>query len=126
MRKTRSLPMAVALGALIPVLIAGAPPRPELRKQCGAGAMFRKADLPPQALAALDFRMADSNEPFQSTDAIPAGPRLPFRRLICAEPIPGGYLVRFEHGGIGYRIETMRLSRQAHGSFVAESASPRE
>jgi len=121
MSKARPLSIAVALAVSLPFLVAAAPPRPELRKACGAGAIFRTASLPRQALAALGGRMADPNQPFQSSDAIPAGPRLPFHRLICAERTPDGYAVRFEYGGRAYGTRIVYLRREADGRFVEEA-----
>jgi hypothetical protein len=120
MRENRSLTAVLALSLLAPALVAAAPPRPELRKACAAGAKFRLSDLPSRALAALSFSMADSNQPFQSTDVILPGPRFPTHRLVCVEPIEGGLKVRFEYGGFGYGVSVVTLRRRADGSFVRE------
>jgi hypothetical protein len=101
MCKARSLAIVSALSLLAPALLAAAPPRPELRKACAAGAKFRLSDLPARARMALGFSIADSNQPFQSTDVILPGPR-------------------FEYGGIGYGVSVVTLRRQADGSFVRE------
>ena len=121
MRKIRLLAIAAGLTSLAPAAVQAQPPRPDLRSVCGANAVFRKADLPPPALAALRDPMVDPGEPFQISDDIPRGPRLPFRRLICAEPTRDGYAVHFERGGRGYGTVTVYLKREADGTFVEEA-----
>jgi hypothetical protein len=117
MGKILSLTIAIALS---PLAAAPARPYPVVDFACGSGSLFRKADLPPQAVAALHFAMADPDQPFQVSDDVPPGPRLPFRRLICASPIPGGYAVHYEYGGKGRGMSTTFLKRQADGSFIEE------
>lgn len=118
MRELRFLAVAAALAALAPATGQAQPIRSDLLRACRAGALFRKADLPAAARAALPSPMADPDEPFQFGDVVRPGRALPFRRLICAEPTRRGYRVRVERGGRGYGIETLSLERQADGRFA--------
>ena len=120
MRTIRYFTIPVALGALAPTPAPAQPAPSIVNSACGSGSLFRKADLPPQAVAALQFAMADPDQPFQVSDDVPPGPPLPFRRLICAAPIQGGYAVHYEYGGRGRGMATTFLKRQADGSFVEE------
>lgn len=120
MRTIICFALAAAVVAAAPAVAPAQPPRPTVDAACGSGSLFRKADLPPQAVAALRFAMADPDQPFQVSDDIPPGPRLPFRRLICAAPTADGYAMHYEHGGRGRGVATLFLKRQPDGSFVEE------
>src|SRR5947209_14827172 len=101
MRKIGYPAIAFATAVLAPVTALAQPAVSIVNSACGSGSLFRKADLPPRAAAALRFAMADPDQPFQVSDDVPSGPSLPFRRLICAAPIYGGYAVHYEFGGKG-------------------------
>jgi hypothetical protein len=115
MHVTAHLIAIAALAALAPAAAGGKPARPELRSVCGAGAVFRQADLPPAPRAALQLAMTDPDAPFQEGDVILPGPRMPTRRLICAVPTPAGWRVHFEFGGRAYGTAAVDLDRQTDG-----------
>jgi hypothetical protein len=119
---------------MIPLLIAllayqpGAnPPRhwptlTEVRAACAASTAtlyWRQGDLPPLVRAAIPFEMANPGQPFQVTDGVLPGSRLPFRRMICAEQRNDVYVLHFEHGGIGYSVQSLTL-RPGGDGYVAE------
>ena len=75
----------------------------------------RKADLPAGAAAALGFPMAERGAPFQATDVIMPGPRLPAARFVAARLTNCTLVIRYEHGGIAHTWETAVLERRGSG-----------
>ena len=69
----------------------------------------RKADLPGGAAAALGFPMAERGAPFQATDVIGPGPRLPGARFVAARQTDCRLVIRYERGGIAHTWETAIL-----------------
>jgi len=58
----------------------------------------RVADLPPAVRAAIKEPIADPGQPFNPNDVIwPDSP--PSQRLICAYPVPGGFVIERAYGG---------------------------
>lgn len=74
----------------------------------------RKADLPAAAVAALGFPMAERGAPFQITDVILPGRRLPSARFIAARRTACTIALRYELGGIARRFETAILERRGN------------
>lgn len=81
----------------------------------GARPFTRMADLPAGAVAALGFRMAERGQPFQATDDIGPGPRLPASRFIAARQQGCRLTIRYERGGIAHTYELAQLERRANG-----------
>jgi hypothetical protein len=75
-----------------------------------------KAQLPAGALAVL-FPMAERGRPFQVSDAIGPGPRLPFSRFISARQTGCTLAIRYEYGGIAHGFATATVERR--GRFWA-------
>jgi hypothetical protein len=69
----------------------------------------RKAELPEGVQSVLGFEMADRGEPFQKTDTILSGPRLPVRRFISARLQGCDLGLQYEIGGRGYSKSTALL-----------------
>jgi hypothetical protein len=92
--------------------------RPPPACDLGGSVLWQQSRLPPGAVAALPFRMADPDQSFDIADDIGLEP-LPSHRLICAKRIGRNYLIRFEHGGCVYRIETIVL-RRVPGGYDAQ------
>ena len=69
----------------------------------------RKADLPGGSAAALGFPMAERGAPFQATDVIGPGPRLPGTRFVVARLTNCTLAIRYERGGIAHTWETAIL-----------------
>lgn len=110
----------VAAGCVSTALCSGAIARSA--PQCGVdgrGAIKRQGDLPPALRAAIPFAMADPGQPFQVTDVVQAGEKLPWYRLICAYPTKEGYTIEHERGGRGYSIGRTRF-RHVDGAYVAQ------
>lgn len=78
----------------------------------GSWTFARKASLPSGAAAALGFPMAERGAPFQVSDAIGPGPRLPFDRFVLATQRDCILTIRYEHGGIAHTFETAVLQYQ--------------
>lgn len=75
----------------------------------------RLADLPAGAVAALGFPIAERGAPWNATDVIGPGPRLPFARFISAQGGGCTLTIRYEHGGIAHSYESITLSRRDEG-----------
>lgn len=60
-----------------------------------------KRDLPPEAIQVVG-EMADKGEPFQESDALPAGPHPPWARFVSAQGQGCDLTVDYEHGGRGH------------------------
>jgi hypothetical protein len=78
----------------------------------GSWTFPRKANLPSGAAAALGFPMAERGAPFQVSDSIGPGPRLPFDRFVLATQRDCMLAIRYEHGGIAHTFETAVLQYQ--------------
>jgi hypothetical protein len=70
-----------------------------------------KAALPPGARAVL-FPMAERGRPFQVSDAIGPGPRLPFARFVSARQAGCTLSIRYEYGGIAHGFATALLEQR--------------
>ena len=75
----------------------------------------RLADLPAGAAAALGFPIAERGAPWNATDVIEAGSRLPFARFISARGGGCSLVIRYEHGGIAHTYLTATLVRRGQG-----------
>jgi hypothetical protein len=75
----------------------------------------RLADLPPGAVAALGFPIAERGGRWNVGDAVGPGPLLPFARFIAAEGGGCTLNVRYEYGGIAHGFATAVLQRSGHG-----------
>jgi hypothetical protein len=62
----------------------------------------RLANLPRGALAALGFAMAERGAPFEATDDVSYGSRLPSARFIAASQRDCRLVIRYEQGGIAH------------------------
>jgi hypothetical protein len=71
----------------------------------------RLADLPPGAVAALGFPIAERGAPWNATDDVGPGPLLPFARFMSAQGGGCTLAIRYEHGGIAHSFETATLAR---------------
>ena len=80
----------------------------------GSGTFQRKADLPHGAAAALGFPMAERGTPFQATDVIMPGPRLPAARFVTARLANCTLAIRYEQGGIAHTWQTAILERRGN------------
>lgn len=69
----------------------------------------RLGHLPPAAVAALGFRMAERGAPFQATDDLGPPPRPPATRFIAARRNGCTIALRYEQGGVALRAETALL-----------------
>ncbi len=78
----------------------------------GTQAYVRKADLPAEAVAALGFPLAERGTPFQATDVIGPGPRLPSARFVAARRSRCAIALRYEQGGIAHTYQTAILERR--------------
>jgi hypothetical protein len=82
-----------------------------------------KRDLPPEALAAFG-ELADRSEPFQLTDVVPPGQRLPFSRFVVATAHGCDLFLEYEHGGRGYGHETARFQFvDGHWGLLSRNSS---
>lgn len=72
----------------------------------------RMADLPPGALAALRYPMAERGAPFQAGDSLVPGSRLPTRRFVSARQAGCTLTIRYQQGGIALREQTAVLERR--------------
>ena len=109
MRRAAVIGLA-ALAAATPVATAASAACP----QSGTRNFQRKADLPQDVEAALGFRMAERGQPFQSTDSIPPGPRLPATRFVTARQTNCRLAIRYEQGGIAHTFQTAILERRGN------------
>jgi len=75
----------------------------------------RLADLPPGAVAALGFPMAERGGRWNVSDAVGPGPLLPFARFIAAEGAGCTLNLRYEYGGIAHGFATAVLLRTNRG-----------
>ena len=68
--------------------------------------------LPASVMKQIAGYMADPGKPFAATDSIPAGEKLPGRRLAVAGVSPKYCLIHFEQGGIAHywRLALFKLS----------------
>jgi hypothetical protein len=78
----------------------------------GSWTFPRKANLPSGAAAALGFPLAERGAPFQVSDSIGPGSRLPFDRFVLAHQTDCILTIRYEHGGIAHTFETAVLQYQ--------------
>ena len=67
-----------------------------------------KRQLPPTAAAAFG-EMADEGQPFQETDVLPLGPRLPFSRFVSAQGRGCELVLDYEHGGRAHSRRTAHM-----------------
>ena len=100
-----------ALALLATSAAAWAEPACPLR---GSRSYARKADLPQGVVQALGFRMAERGAPFQATDVIGPGPRLPGARFVAARQIACRLALRYEQGGIAHTWNTAILERRGN------------
>lgn len=77
----------------------------------------RLADLPPGAVAALGFAIAERGQPFEVGDAIGPGPRRPSTRFIAAALRGCTLAIRYEYGGIAHGFATALIERRG-GSWT--------
>ena len=75
----------------------------------------RLADLPAGAAAALGFPIAERGAPWNATDVIEPGRRLPFDRFVSAQGGGCTLTIRYEHGGIAHIYLTATLARRGEG-----------
>ena len=75
----------------------------------------RLADLPAGAAAALGFPIAERGAPWNATDVIEPGRRLPFDRFVSAQGGGCTLTIRYEHGGIAHTYLTATLARRGEG-----------
>jgi len=75
----------------------------------------RLADLPAGAAAALGFPIAERGAPWNATDVIEPGRRLPFDRFISAQGGGCSLTIRYEHGGIAHTYQSATLARTEQG-----------
>jgi hypothetical protein len=75
----------------------------------------RLADLPGGAAAALGFPIAERGAPWNATDVVRPGPRLPFARFISAQGAGCTLNLRYEYGGIAHGYATAILVRSDRG-----------
>lgn len=80
-----------------------------------ARSFARLADLPPGAVAALGFAMAERGQPFEVGDAIRPGARRPFTRFTAAALRGCALAIRYEYGGIAHGFATALLTRRGAG-----------
>ena len=113
MRKTGSLLLLAALIAPNPAKAAGHLCLPFSRNYA------RLADLPAGAAAALGFPIAERGAPWNATDVIEPGRRLPFDRFVSAQGGGCTLTIRYEHGGIAHSFETATLVRRGEGWVLA-------
>jgi hypothetical protein len=118
--------MKLATGVAIALAAGAAPPAAPAPRDgaCllhGTRSFARKSDLPRGALAALGFPMAERGAPFQVSDAIGPGPRLPFARFVAARLSACSLTIRYEHGGIAHTFETALLARRGDNWVVVRS-----
>jgi hypothetical protein len=73
-----------------------------------ARAYARLADLPPGAVAALGFAIAERDAPWNATDVLHPG--LPRARFISARGGGCTLTIRYEHGGIAHSYESATLA----------------
>ena len=71
-------------------------------------AIGTKHELPPAAAVAFG-ELADERQPFQATDVLPPGPRLPFSRFVSAQGRGCELLLNYEHGGRAHSWRTAHL-----------------
>lgn len=116
--KSVGLAALLAVGGCAADRIGSSPP------VCTSGGVVkfaRKADLPPEAAAALGAPMADVGEAFNAGDtAIAAGPLRtpPSARFIDAVQRGCRLVVHYEQGGIGYSHGETVLRQTAKGWLV--------
>lgn len=67
-----------------------------------------KRDLPAGVAAAFG-ELAERGEPFQQTDVIVAGQRMPLSRFVSAQGQGCTLSLSYEHGGIAYGRMTARF-----------------
>jgi len=107
---------APAVFALL-MLTATVPAQVAAQGGCAAAGnrvFARKADLPAGAAAALGFNMAERGQPFQATDDIAPGPRLPGSRFIAARQQGCRLAIRYERGGIAHTYNSAVLERRGN------------
>ncbi|GAA4818278.1 hypothetical protein GCM10023232_13610 [Sphingosinicella ginsenosidimutans] len=78
----------------------------------------RMADVPRGAMAALGVRMAERGQPFQATDVIMPGERLPGARFAAARLDGCTLTIRYERGGIAHTWNTAVIERRGIGWVV--------
>lgn len=106
MNRLLALLLPVAAVAATPALAAPAQICPHLARN-----FARKADLPAGARDIL-FPMAERGQPFQVSDVIRPGPRLPFSRFISARQTGCSLSIRYEYGGIAHGVATALLEQR--------------
>ena len=114
-------PAAAALLALSALAPTAADAKGSACPFHGSGTFQRKADLPAGAAAALGFPMAERGAPFQATDVIMPGPRLPAARFVAARLTNCMLAIRYEHGGIAHTWETAILERRGNRWVLVRS-----
>ena len=98
----------------IPAYVPGKPAQAQPGCISGNRSYARLADLPDGAAAALGFRMAERGQPFQVTDVIAPGPRLPGSRFVAARQQGCRLSIRYERGGIAHTYEGAQLERRGN------------
>jgi hypothetical protein len=78
----------------------------------GTHVYARRADVPRGALAALGIPMAERGQPFQATDVIMPGERLPGVRFAWARLDGCTLTIRYEQGGIAHTWNTAIVERR--------------
>ncbi len=110
-------------GAAFALLIAAALPA-QAQPGCVSRTYARLADLPAGAVAALGIRMAERGQPFQVTDVIGPGPRLPGSRFIAARQQGCRLTIRYERGGIAHTYNDALLERRGNAWVVLRPNRP--
>ncbi len=81
-------------------------------------------EMPPSIREALGGRMADRDQPFNISDAVPPGQeRWPFLRVICGYKTATGYVVERERGGRAYSKGRIVFANSPAGYVEAPAAT---
>ena len=79
--------------------------------------IVKVSQIPPRALKACKFRLANPGEEFQVTDVV-TDSRLLDRRLIWGAFISRYLVLHYEKGGIGHSYHLVVLSKDNRGDFT--------
>lgn len=110
--------MRAARVATLLALAAAAPMPAAAKGICadhGAWSFARLANLPHGALAALGFAMAERGAPFEATDDVSYGSRLPSARFIAARQRDCTLVIRYEQGGYAHYNTSATLAWTGRG-----------
>jgi hypothetical protein len=111
-QRVSAIGLALLAVAALPAVAQAKPSRPPCTLR-GTHDYARKADVPRAALEALGLSdIAERGAPWQATDVILPGERLPIRRFVAARLEDCRLTVRYERGGIAHRWETAVAERR--------------